>query len=200
MQKWPIEEMLPPLLDAAVHWMSIGLPLARLKLVTQSSEQAARLAKLFAAEKGKYGDLAVSPTQHGFRFDVFVSYSRKDLDKAALLVEELKRLRPRLRVFFDQLELNPGAAWQQEIYEALDACRRFVPLFSPAYLDSKVCKEEFNIACYRQRELEEPVIFPIYLYSAPLPTYMRLVNYIDCREGDEEKLRLACEVFFSHLD
>jgi hypothetical protein len=40
-----------------------------------------------------------------------------------------------------------------------------------------VCKEEFNIALFRHRESEGGVLLPIYLYTAELPTYMKLIQY-----------------------
>lgn len=33
------------------------------------------------------------------------------------------------------------------------------------------------------------VLVPIFLRDVPLPSFMRLVNYIDCREGDRARLR-----------
>jgi hypothetical protein len=188
----PVRTMIEPLLDAAVHWMAIGLPLARLKVVARATNMAQELADEFARLKKKYRNFSVEPNRR--RYDLFVSYSRDDSRDASLVVEELQQLRPRLRVFFDRMTLDHGSAWQQEVYEAIDASRRFLAMFSPSYLTSKICMEEFNIALHRRRDTGEEILFPIYLYSAALPTYMRaLVNYEDCREGDAGKLRQACQ-------
>ena len=100
----------------------------------------------------------------------------------------------------DRIELEPGAAWQQHLFEALDDCQKVVSVFSPPYLASKVCKEEFNIAWIRSRETGEEIIFPIYLYSAELPTYMRYRSYFDCREGDQTKLAEASKRLIAALD
>ena len=43
----------------------------------------------------------------------------------------------------------------------------------------------------RERETDEEVIFPIYLYTTALPTYMKYRNYFDCREGDNSKIAEA---------
>jgi hypothetical protein len=113
-------------------------------------------------------------------------------------VEELQKLSPGLRVFFDRMTLDHGSAWQERVYEAIDASQRFLAMFSPSYLTSKICLEEFNIALHRRRDTGEEILFPIYLYSTALPTYMRaLVSYEDCREGDSEKLRQACRKLVS---
>ena len=62
---------------------------------------------------------------------------------------------------------------------------------STSHLASKVCKEEFNIAWVRSRETDRDIIFPVYLYSANLPTYMKYRSYLDCREGDPAKIEAA---------
>jgi hypothetical protein len=195
----PVSEMIAPLLDAAVHWMALGFPLERLKIVARSDDQATELAREFARLKGRYSyvDLGGDPAT---RYDVFISYSHKDRDAFSVLIDELHRLHPDLRIFTDELSLQIGTAWQQEIFEALDASRRILTLLSPSYLSSKVCIEEFNIAVHRRRETQTELVFPIYLYTAALPTYMKaLLNYVDCREGDEKKLRLACRRLVAYL-
>ena len=60
--------------------------------------------------------------------------------------------------------------------------------YSPDYLASDICKEELNIAILRQRLTKQDVLYPIYLYSANLPTYLLARQYVDCVEGDGEKL------------
>jgi hypothetical protein len=87
----------------------------------------------------------------------------------------------------------------RDFFEAIDACRKVLVIFSPSYLNSKVCKEKFNIAWVRGREANEDCVFSIYLYNASLPTYMKYRLYIDCREGDENKLRAACSNLLSAL-
>ena len=73
-------------------------------------------------------------------------------------------------------------------------------MLSPDYLASKVCKEEFSIAWIRGRETDNDVIFPIYLYTAELPTYMKSRKYFDCREGDEAKIAQASANLLAALD
>ncbi len=118
---------------------------------------------------------------------------------ADFLIAELQRERNDLRIFLDRLELNTGVAWQQKIYDALDQCDKIVALYSPDYLSAKMCKEEFNIALYRQRESGGTVLLPIYLYSTDLPTYMKVVQYQDCREADTTWLRQASQEILKSL-
>jgi TIR domain len=197
-QQVPIARMIGQLLDAAVHWMAIGLPLTELKIVARSSGPAQELAREFVRMKKKYAEFTLIPSEPAY--DLFVSYSHEDTRDASLMVEELQHLRPGLRVFFDRMTLDVGSAWQQEVYEAIDASRRFLSLLSPSYVESKICVEEFNIALHRRRDIGEEIVFPVYVYSADLPTYMRaLVNYEDCREGDAGRMRAACEKLMPNL-
>lgn len=133
-------------------------------------------------------------------YDVFISYSRKNAHDSEMLEKTLRRLRPEIRIFVDRKNLDVGCAWQIEIFESLDKCRKIVAMLSPEYIASKVCKEEFNIAWLRGREADDDIIFPLYLYSAPLPTYMKYKNFLDCREGDalriEEASRRLLETLF----
>jgi hypothetical protein len=194
----PLERIIEPLLDAAVHWMAIGFPLMQLKIVARSEVSAQKLKREFARLKEKYREFSLPPGHT--QYDVFVSYSHKDSRDADLVVEELRNEKPNIRLFFDQMKLDPGAAWQQTIYESIDASSRVLVMFSPDYLRSKVCLEEFNIALHRRRDTGKEILFPIYLYSAALPTYMRaLTSYEDCREGDPAKLRQACRKMLSGL-
>ena len=86
--------------------------------------------------------------------------------------------------------MDPGVSWQAKIFAALDSCRKVLTFYSPDYLDSKMCQEEYNIARLRDRE-EGNVLFPVYLYSTDLPPSWRTVNYEDCREADSGKLQSA---------
>ena len=143
-----------------------------------------------APEKIETGDM---------KYDVFISYAHENHAEMEVLEEELRRLVPGIRIFLDRKDLNIGSAWQPEIFESLDHCRRVVTLFSPDYLASKVCKEEFNIAWVRGREADENVLFPIYVFSTRLPTYMSYRLYVDCREGDAAMIRRASMTLIQEL-
>lgn len=198
-QSVPMPEILGSPLDAAVHWMTLGFPLQRLKIVAHSPTRGLELQQAFSRLKEGYRH-PILPASRAREYDVFVSYAHKDEGDVSALASELRRLRPDLRIYFDRLSLNIGAAWQRESFEAIDASHRVVPMFSPSYLSSKVCLEEFNIALHRRRDTDDELLFPIHRYSAALPTDMRaLVNCQDCREGSKGRLRLAGERLLSCL-
>jgi len=189
-----ISIMVPQLIDAAVHWMSLGIPLKVLKIVIYSEDDSIFVKNLFADLKKKYQKLTMdTKAEDSYKYDIFISYSHENSDEVDFLVDQLKKMYPKLRIFLDRMELDPGSAWQQEIFEALDISKKILAIYSPPYLTSKVCKDEFNIAQIIHRDSSEDVLIPIYLYSAQLPTYMKIIQYFDCREGNKEKLREAIE-------
>ncbi|MBW6466718.1 MAG: toll/interleukin-1 receptor domain-containing protein [Brevefilum sp.] len=117
--------------------------------------------------------------------DVFVSYSHNDKAITDAVVDGVEN--NHIRCWVAPRDISPGSS----LGEAIDDCRKVAAFYSPTYLDSKVCIEEFNIALCRHRESDEPILKPIYLYSANLPTYMRLVQFFDCRESNPERIEQA---------
>jgi hypothetical protein len=195
-----VEEIVGPLLDAAVHWLETGLPLDRIMIVAYTDAEAKKASPLFAKRKAEV--LPPSPPLESapFDYDLFISYSRANAAESDALVQALRRSRPSVKIFMDRTELDVGSAWQPAIFESLDNCCKVVALLSPDYLGSKVCKEEFNIAWIRSRETGEDILLPIYLYTAGLPTYMKYRNYLDCREGDRVKISAAAGTLLATLE
>jgi hypothetical protein len=200
-QAYPVADMLAPLLDAALHWLENGLPLDRVKIVAYSDAQARDAFEVFSRQKADYVSAvqAAEKTQ-GADYDVFMSYSRANAHESEAMERALRESRPDIKIFVDRKEIDIGSAWQPEIFESLDRCRKVVAMLSPDYLVSKVCKEEFNIAWIRARETDDEVIFPVYLFTAALPTYMKYRNYFDCREGDKSKIVEATMSLLAALD
>ena len=198
---WPLPVMLEPLFDAAIHWMMIGLPLDVVKVVVRAQASADEATLIFEAWRKKSPPVPPLPTVVGapHKFDVFVSYAHQDADLAAAFSQALAAKSPTTRQFLDRQSIAIGMAWQPAIFESLDHCRKVVALMSPSYLASKVCKEEFNIAWARSRDSEQDILFPVYLYSASLPTYMTYRNYFDCREGRPDRIAQACDTLLQAL-
>lgn len=172
-----IEEMLPPLLDAAVNNLAHGLPVDRIGIFVRSDEDAAVAREHFAAAMARAG-----------QYDVFVSYSQKDSAARDDFVKALKERRRGTEVFIDKVEIDHGAAWQRQIFQNLERCQRIVCLLTPNYLASDICLEEFNIAWMRSRDAGDVILKPLFVADAELPAWIRSRQYIDCREFDAGKL------------
>jgi hypothetical protein len=180
-------EVLPLLLETSIEWLKIGMPLQTIRFYGRNAVNLLEAQHLFAQHKATLGASAKALRP---RWDAFISYAHADSDAALFLAEKLEC--QGYNIFVDQLELKQGVAWQQEIFTALDDARINVAIYSPDYVRSKVCLEEFNIAWARNRDCSEGPIFPIYWRDGSLPTYMRSLNYFDCRERDNAKLDKAC--------
>jgi len=131
------------------------------------------------------------------KHDVFVSYSRVDKAAARLVADTLTQ--EGLRVFIDEDEIEVGAAWQQAIFDALEECRCTLVMYSSHFLQSKVCKDEFNIAMILRRRKGDDFIFPVLVSEAELPAYMEMLNYTDCRIADPSKLKAASSILAKRL-
>jgi hypothetical protein len=192
------EESLRHLVEAAANWMSSGLPIDYLKIICLPNQNVEALTALFAQLKAQYGAASIEQPS-GFSYDFFVSYAHKDSREVQFFLDILSSQNQDLNIFLDKKNLNPGSAWQREIYEAIDDCSKVLTFYSPSYLDSKVCLEEFNIALCRHRESDDPILLPVYLYSASLPTYMKLIQFSDCREFNLNKFPEIAQNFINTL-
>ena len=94
----PLVDMFEPLLDAAVHWLALGLPVKHLKIVHYSEQKAYELKGAFSLLKKRYENLHLKPSPK-FKYDAFISYSHEDLDEANLVMNMLVRQKNGLRVF-----------------------------------------------------------------------------------------------------
>jgi len=186
-----LEDMIEPLFNAAVNWLEHGLPVRTLKIVEFSEPRALELKGAFAILKKQY-ERKLRQVGHKRNYDIFISYSHQNAAELAMVMEELKRIHPNIRIFIDKKDLEPGMAWQQKLYEAIDDCYKVVALYTPEYTASKSCQEEYNIARVLHRQSSHGVLMPLYLRSADLPTHMGEWQYIDCRETDRERVQEAC--------
>lgn len=194
-------QILEPLLEAAVHWMEHGIPLKCIKIVAYSDYQAKEAHAFFSKKKIGYEEPLKPPTTNEMQYDIFISYAREDSEHVDRFINTLSREKPKIKIFLDRADIDVGTPWQPKIFESLDNCRRVVSVFSPSYLKSKVCKEEFNIAWVRSRETDDDdILFPIFLFTANLPTYMKYRGYVDCREGDSNKIADAAKMLLSSLE
>jgi hypothetical protein len=187
-QRFDDTAMFESLFRATVWWLSNGMPVDVVKIVVHSDASAGRLRTLFRKLQTDIPQQPEAKISHahmelGERFDCFVSYSRHDSDAADRLMAVLSQT-PGLRVFRDKVSIQPGESWQSKIDEALEHSRKIIALYSPSYLQSPMCKEEFNLARIRHRNSNDTVLVPIYLRTTELPLYMQSINYIDCREAD----------------
>lgn len=123
-------------------------------------------------------------------YDVFLSYAEEDKEAAERVTGVLQSEMAGVRVFDYRFSIDIGQAWQHEIDEAIEGCRKIVALLSADYFASPECKEELMVARLRNKRADYEVFFPLYWRDAgkSLAMWLQAITYSDCREGDMDKL------------
>ena len=178
--------------------MESGLPLKRLKIVEYDPIKAAEIKGAFGILKLRYQQ-ETARKQHVTRYDVFISYCHANTEHAHFCHEQLKAANPNLRIFIDHEGLTPGIAWQEKLYRSLDESRKVLALFTPEYVKSNMCQEEFNFSSLLHARSGGKTLFPILLYEADLMPQMKKWQYTDCKVADQVKMRAACQKLLAEL-
>ena len=190
-QRYGVAEMLRPLLHAAFRWMQVGIRLDRVSIVARNSDTTEEARHVFREARADFEEFMHQQHLEAVQYDAFVSYSHQNMAQEQVLERAVREADPDIRLFVDRSGLETGVDWQQRLQQSIDRSRRVVALLSPQYLASKVCQEEFNAAVARTTSADAGVLFPIYLYSAPIADRFTAVQYHDCREGSEARIRAA---------
>lgn len=125
-------------------------------------------------------------------YDFFISYSHKQTPEVKHFVEALLQKNPQLNIFYDRTSIPAGGLWIKLISDAIQNSKAVICILSPQYSTSDVCWDEFQCAKAKEYRTKQPVIKTINFYNdANLPLIMSIYSYIDCTEGDIEKLKNA---------
>lgn len=98
--------------------------------------------------------------------NLFLSYSRKDVDKAERIIADLSALG--YRVWLDSDQLRGGDHWREKIVQAIETCDRFLILLSPNSVVSEHVTKELVLAETAQR-----TIIPLMIDDTELPAGFR---------------------------
>jgi len=125
------------------------------------------------------------------RYNYFLSYAHVHSKDVQYFVDELKAKNNALNIFFDKDSIPAGGLWIQMISSAIQQSDKVLVFLSPDYDKSPVCWDEFQCAKLMEYNLKKSIIQTIYLYGhkeTPMPLIMGIYSYIDCREGNPEKI------------
>ena len=111
---------------------------------------------------------------------VFVSYSRKDLDFVERLAEDLKAAG--LEVWYDLSGLDGGTRWGREIQSAIQQSQFFIVVLSPNSVESDWVEKEFMYAYHLKRK-----IVPLLYQPCDPPIWFINLHFIDVRETNYER-------------
>ena len=87
--------------------------------------------------------------QHGHAYDLFVSYSTRDLGWVRVfhddLVADINRFADSdVFPFLDKARLQPGYIWDEQLLAAAGDSAILVPVLSPRFFQSDYCQKELN--------------------------------------------------------
>lgn len=126
-------------------------------------------------------------------YDFFISYAHTHSDLINSFVEHLKKQNNQLKIFYDKDSIPPGGLWIKQISDTIQKSKKVLVFLSPDYDKSPVCWDEFQCAKLLEYNRKKSIIQTIYLYKyeEEMPLIMGIYSYLDCREGDKEKLLAA---------
>lgn len=130
----------------------------------------------------------------GFRYDVFLSYSRGQ-SWPSFVTDHLRpildhwlgsELGTDVRIFHDVNSIATGQRWPRQIAESLAGSRVMVALFSRNYFQSEWCRRELAAMMSRAERLHEQgfddqVVFPLAIHDcheADLPEVVRPIQIL----------------------
>ncbi len=103
---------------------------------------------------------------------VFISYSRKDVNFARRLAADLEEAG--FDVWWDLSDLRGGDDWVKFIPSAIEASQYFVVLLSPSSLQSEWVAKEYSYALRLHKKVVPAMIKP-----SEVPFALNTINYVD---------------------
>lgn len=113
---------------------------------------------------------------------IFVSYTRDDSEQALKLTHELKTAG--VNVWLDQLDIPPGARWDQTVEEALEQSTCLIVILSPRSVASQNVMDEVSYAIDEKKE-----ILPVLIERCKVPLRLRRLQFIDFTDDYSSSLK-----------
>ena len=112
-------------------------------------------------------------------YQIFVSYPRKNAEFALQMAKELKA--EGFQVWFDQLDIQAGSRWDDEVQKALGECEIFMVILTPEAIESQNVKDEIGYAIDSGKR-----ILPLLLEKCNIPFRLRRFQYVDFTMMDHD--------------
>jgi len=132
------------------------------------------------------------PTPLTEKYDYFISYAHTHNKEVQEFINQFSITKNGAKLFYDRDSIPPGGLWIKKISDAIQNSKQVICILSPSYSNSPVCWDEFQCAKLKEYNTKQPVIKTIALYKdVGMPPIMGIYSYIDCTEGDIQKLKDA---------
>ncbi|MEM6465593.1 MAG: toll/interleukin-1 receptor domain-containing protein [Pseudomonadota bacterium] len=208
-QGWSKARMFMEIVVQARTWMSAGLPIADLRIVLRTAEEANAFYTNIHAQF--YASPMMRVRQFEDHFDqahadkasnwmplskpskkVFLSYASADAEAAKLAETTLLARRDVATVFnYKSGSIPFGSAWIQELKRGILEADRVVALISPDYLTSRYCKNELMMTETLQWESRDNFLLPIYwrAWEGDLDLWLKGLQAANCLEAQTATLQ-----------
>jgi len=123
-----------------------------------------------------------------FEHDLFLCHNKANKDwvrKLATTIENEKYNDRKLKVFFDEWDIKPGANIVLEIAKALSKSRFVGVVISPEMLDADWPMMEWTIAVSDDPAGRKGTVIPIWLGDCDIPTPLKIRNVLYFRNESE---------------
>ncbi|XP_052768889.1 uncharacterized protein LOC128209084 [Mya arenaria] len=200
-------QVLGAMIESAASWILAGLPLKVLKIVVYGNFDDG-INTMFTALKTRYlkKNEALKNKILKKAYDVCLTFNPVDKTFVDAIKEQFQKLKPDVKLYIQSKEFKEGQIWQDEIFSNMVACKKIVTVLTPNFMESSECLDQYNMAMCCNQLFSANVLSPFYVDTIKtLPSYMGLVQWIDCRirkEGDttHDKIREACSMVIESLD
>jgi len=108
---------------------------------------------------------------------IFISYSRKDMDFARKLAADLEKAG--YDVWWDITDLHGGDDWVRVIPAAIASSQHVLVVLSPNSIESEWVEKEYTQALSLRKK-----IIPIMLAATGIPFALNTINYVNFASGD----------------
>ena len=116
---------------------------------------------------------------------IFISYSRADVNFVEELVPLINTIFPEHTVWYDR-QIVGGEDWWKRILREIDSCDLFIYLLSNDSLNSTYCQSEFKEALRLQKKCLPVIVRPktnVELAPDDLEPELRRRNWVDMEKG-----------------
>jgi len=104
----------------------------------------------------------------------FFSYSREDQDFALKLAQDLRA--GGAEIWMDQIDIEPGTAWDRAVQAALESSPRVLVILSPRSASSDNVSDEVSFALDNHKH-----VIPVLYRDCDVPLRLRRLQYVDFR-------------------
>lgn len=125
-------------------------------------------------------------------YDVYISYSSKDLDKVRILVNRLTQRN--VSVWFAENQIAAGESITRGIEEGISSSRFTICCLSPNFIQSKWCRLEYEASVNKHVNDNREVLIPVEIHpTAPkdIPILLRDKKIVTGIEDDSQLDMLA---------